>query len=235
MKRTVLVPLFATLLTLPALNSCSSDINEPAFDQIVTISEGEIPKYTEYGFNTAGARIIRSGSNWTTDDAWSLFYIGNGIPNVEITKVGGGLMQCFMYGMTTSLELMSVSFYFPAEIPDSLSGLQVLVNKEFSVQKSNLIVDFPDNEKVSTNKIRIKSASLHFTSCRSIYTKGNIPEGVSLSGTFEFTGMGPNDGNVMVNNGRFDILFDAYNGSKYTNAVPLYTSSMYLPKSATKK
>jgi hypothetical protein len=248
MTRTIFVPLFATLLTLSALNSCSSGINEPDFDQVVTINEGEIPKYSEYGLNTAGARIIRSGNDWETNDAWTLFYIGNGISNVEMTKVGGGLMQFFMYGMTSSLELMSVSFYFPAEIPDTLTGLRALVNQEFSVQKSNLIVSFPDNENVSTNKASIKSASLRFTNSRRIiyyekiteskdsirYDKTIKHEDVSLSGTFEFAGVDPNNVNVTMNSGRFDILFNAYNGSKYANAVPLY-NSIYRPKSTIKR
>jgi hypothetical protein len=213
MKRTVLVPLFATLLTLPALNSCSSDINEPVFDQIVTINEGEIPKYSEYGFNTAGARITRSDSGRTIYYAWKL----DSYANVEIEKKDGGSLYFSMRGMTSTLQYADVAFSFSAEISDTLTGLRALVNQEFSVQKGNLIrVDFPDKENISDNNVRIKSASLHFTSCRSIY-KNNLPEGVSLSGTFEFTGVGTNNVNVTVNNGRFDILFDAYNGSKYTN------------------
>ncbi|MDR0688121.1 MAG: hypothetical protein LBF55_05465 [Prevotellaceae bacterium] len=221
MKKAALTPLFAVSLSLLAAHSCSSDTYERAFDATVIAPDDEgLPKYTEYGFNTAGAEIASAGKDWASDDKWSLYYwSGLNISNVHIEQLGGGWVQFFMKGMTTSLASVDIAFNFPGEIPDTLTGLRALVGQEFSVQRGNLLVDFPaTNKEALTGQVHVSSATLRFTRSRVIYTNANNREGVSLSGTFEITGSTPDGGSVTVSSGRFDILFYNYNGGLFSNA-----------------
>jgi hypothetical protein len=219
MTKASLAPLFAVSLALLATHSCSSDAYERAFDTTVIALDEGLPKYTEYGFNTAGAKIASVGKDWTSDDKWFLYYwSGLSVSNVHIEQLGDGWVRFFMKGMTTSLASVDIAFNFPAGIPDTLTGLRALVNQEFSVQKGNLLVDFPANEEALTGQVRVSSATLRFSRSRVIYANANNREGVSLSGTFEIAGTAPDGGSVTVSSGRFDILFYNYNGGLFGNA-----------------
>jgi hypothetical protein len=221
MKKALLTPLFAVPLTLLAAHSCSPDVYERTFDATVIATDDEgLPKHTEYGFNTAGAKIASVGKDWTADDKWSLYYwSGLSVSNVHIEQPGGGWVRFFMKGLTASSASVDIAFNFPAEIPDTLTGLRVLVGQEFSVQRGNLLVDFPaTNKEALTGQVRVSSATLRFSRSRVIYTNANKREGVSLSGTFEMAGTAPDGESVTVSGGRFDILFYNYNGGLFSNA-----------------
>ncbi|MDR1022354.1 MAG: hypothetical protein LBL94_03650 [Prevotellaceae bacterium] len=210
MKKMLLATLFATCLTMPALPGCTPNIDEPEFDNYVMLPDGDLPKYTEYGFNTAGAKITTANKHGTFDQIWTLSAYGYGTAGARISKTESGTVRFSMSGYKMPYSAAELSFEFQAEISDSLAGLQALVNQNFSLQQRTLLTEFQPNGENLAERLNITSASLRFTRSRIIYTNSGERRGVSLSGTFELAGTFIENGenaNMTVSSGRFDILF----------------------------
>lgn len=209
MKKILLATFFATLcLMLPTLHSCDSKADEAFFDDYVMMFDGELPKYTEYGYNTAGANVaikIAGRSN----QIWTLYSSG---ASAVIVKTETGICRLTMSGQML-YQQMTLMFDL-AEMPDSLLGLQDLVGRQFSLNPAS--------------NLDYTSASLKVTSSRAIY-KAEQLYGVSFSGRFEASvlmsgGAGGEDEensgaaqSVKVSDGRFDILFKSHDGTTISN------------------
>ncbi|MDR1416881.1 MAG: hypothetical protein LBJ57_05635 [Prevotellaceae bacterium] len=225
MKKILLTVRLSLYLTAFVLAGCKPNVEETWFDNTVTLLEDELPKYTEYGYNTAGAKIVTSSKDWVFNQNWTLYSSYN-TPSARISKKAPGLLQFAMIGQKGIYgEKMDLLFDFPAEISDSLSGLYALVNQKFTSQHHLLETHLSYGEDLA-NTLTVTSGLLFFTrSRRIIYSAGNNKEveGVSLSGTFEVTATMvdemDNDANVTVSSGRFDILFWKFNGVEFTNVL----------------
>jgi hypothetical protein len=216
----MLFPVWVVLPALLALHSCNSP-DAAEFEKLVISYSATLPDYTEYGYNTAGAHFITTDSkSGTFSYLWVIYYSNMHVTNAYFTKQSSGLFSFSMNGMKAPFaEKVDVSFTFQADVSDSLTDLQKLSNTQYSTQKGNLSADISGSSSMYQG-IKIKSASLNFKRSRIIYTDfSNRRRGVSLSGTFELTGVTPDDVNVEMNDGRFDILFSGNNGTSFDNSV----------------
>ncbi|MDR0711482.1 MAG: hypothetical protein LBF67_03930 [Prevotellaceae bacterium] len=233
MKKALSATLPTAWLMLPAmfaLHSCN-DPDIAGFENHVISSNATLPDYTEYGYNTAGANFIISfEKSGTLSHLWLLDYSSMYTPSARIAKQDN-LLTFSMNGIKTPYaETVDISFTFQAEVSDNtLTGLQQLRNMQYSTQKGNLSANISSSSTLY-NEISITSASLNFKRSRIIYTDFNNQSkrrGVSLSGTFELTGVTVDAANananvkVEVSSGRFDILFTGDIGG-FNNSIIQY-------------
>lgn len=210
----VCLTMYLTLLALPC---CEPTDDDREFNKSVLLLDGDLPKYTEYGYNMAGAKITTVNRHRTLEQVWRLFsYNYSGIADARISKAGDGMLRFSLMGYKTPDNVMEILFDFRSEMPNSLTGLQeLLAGQKFSSQQGTLLVELPSGDENFGNGLNVTSASLHFIRSRNIYADSNERRGVSLSGTFEFAGTFIENGenvSITVSSGRFDILFSSSYG-----------------------
>jgi hypothetical protein len=219
MKKILSSMLSAVWFTLPALlalPACSSpDATE--FDSFVAFSNKALPDYSEYGYNTAGANLVITSENQELNHLWLIY----SPPSAYITKQDDNTFEFSMNGMRIPYaDAIDISFTFGAALRDTLADLQTLSNTQYSMQKNSFSAHVASNNTSLFQGLTITSASLTFNRSRIIYTDAhNRQRGVSLSGTFEITGITLDDVSVKITGGRFDILFSRNNGTNFSNGA----------------
>lgn len=211
----------AAWLALPALltlTNCSAP-NEAEF-HVSSFSYNTLPDYTEYGYNTGGARFTTTIKDRDRDavlnDLWMLY----SSPSALVTKQGNNV-KLSLNGMK-ALDMWAVDIFFTLQnvAIDSLQELLNLNGKQYSTQKGNLSAEIATGAYADVKNA--SSASLDIKRSRAIYTGFGPDEklrGVTLSGTFELSGETLDGASVKVSDGRFDILFSGGYSTTFDNNI----------------
>jgi hypothetical protein len=207
---------WCALSTLLSLSACDSP-GATEFDSPVAFSDEVLPDYSEYGYNTAGANLIITSKNQEISSLWLIY----SPPSAYITKQNDNTFTFSMNGVLMPYaDAVELSFTFGVALRDTLADLQTLANTQYSMQKSSFSAHVSSNNTGLFQGLTITSASISFNRSRIIYTDAhNRQRGVSLSGTFEITGVTLDEVSVKITGGRFDILFSGNNGTSFSNGA----------------
>ncbi|MDR1553764.1 MAG: hypothetical protein LBS69_09935 [Prevotellaceae bacterium] len=184
MKKTIFL-----LLTSCLLASCAK---EDVLDRTIFIpdeSDPNLPAYTEWGYNSFGAKYERS-----------YFLASNSIIPCKILYKDGKL-QFSLIG-NIDYEKITLSFIFPFPSISDYSGLIQLNDKEINLVDADCTVKISQND--GNDKIlNVLNGKLHFKRTQ-LLNIDDIPNRVILSGTFELRFM-QDDFPESISDGRFDL------------------------------
>ncbi len=150
----------------------------------------ELPKYSEWGYNTFGAYIDRTP-----------FVSDNYTMPVKVI-VESDTCQIGFRGKNAAL-----AFHLPDFAPENHSGLLALNGKTYPLTQSSCMVTFTNNKKTDT--LNITEGSLTFKRAQKLLVDKKEMKTV-LSGTFSMkTSIGGEP--VSIGNGRFDVTVGEIN------------------------
>jgi hypothetical protein len=171
------------------LASCAE---ENALDRTIFIpdeSDPNLPAYTEWGYNSFGAKYERS-----------YFLVSNSIIPCKILYQSGQLQ--FSLTGNIDYEKKTLSFIFPFLSISDYSDLIQLNNKEINLADSDCIVKLSQrdgNDKI----LNVLNGTLHFKRAQ-LLNIDDIPNRIILSGTFELRFI-QNEFPEIISDGRFDL------------------------------
>ena len=169
--------------------SCSED----ELDKTIFIpdeNDQRLPAYTEWGYNSFGAKYERA-----------YFLARYDIIPCKITYRNNSISFLVSGVYDSSQRMMSLSITFPSERVEHYSDLLILHQKNIDLS-TNCTVKLTINgtEKV----INVTSGSLNFKRAQ-LLKIDDVVNRVILSGTFEFQFLGTNSFPESFSNGRFDF------------------------------
>jgi hypothetical protein len=138
-------------------------------DEVIFIpdpDDSNLPAYTEWGYNTYGARF--------GDEYFGASYSYNPFA----IAYSNGHLNFVLDGYTSSFDEMKVAISFPCSSIDSYADLMALHEQTIDLAASNSIV------KVDNSVVEVSSGSLTFKRAQLLRIDME-PERVILSGTFE--------------------------------------------------
>jgi hypothetical protein len=159
----------------------------------------DLPKYSEWGYNTFGA-FMNDDVFVSGDDYWYPASISTSDTSMTIS----------FHGEKRSKEMdttdMTLSFVIPRYSPRDARYLLSLNDEVFDLINSSSTVLIMSDTTIFP--VTISSGELRFTRVQNLLVDNN-PEETILSGTFEFQGL-MNGDPVSVSNGRFDVGVSSY-------------------------
>lgn len=191
---------YLTLVLLATMFGCSKDAELKKSVFIPDPQSPDLPKYSEWGYNTFGSFYDRD--TFISDD--------NAVP-LKVTSVGGNTSFIFSGHRDSGYNQMSITLVLHKLTPQTYADLSGLNN-------TTIDLTLPDYELLITEngityQTKIISGSFQFKRARNLLVDDN-PEEVILSGTFEFQTI-LNDVPVSFTDGRFDVGVGSSNFFKY--------------------
>jgi hypothetical protein len=203
----------ALSLAALALSSCGESPDLASFTRDIRMGDGQIPDYSDYGYNTAGAMYSYTAGRRSGNTPWTMnFGISLGNQRAYIITKEGSLEFTMVGVKAAPNEAVDLKFTFAQTLTDSIISLQQLAN-----QSPSCAAVVGGCQSITSNRDMQSSATtLKFGRSRIIYGERGEMAGVSLSGTFEISGM-LDTISISLTGGRFDILFRNYDGTTFTN------------------
>lgn len=188
------------LILAAAMLRCSSDTELKKSVFIPDPQSPDLPKYSEWGYNTFGSFYDRDA--FVSDD--------NTVP-LKVTTVDGNTSFIFSGHRNSRYDQVSITLVLHKLMPQTYSDL---------IGLNNTVIDLtlPDYELLitengTTYQTKIISGSFQFKRAQNLLVDEN-PEEVILSGTFEFQTI-LNQVPVSFTDGRFDVGVGNSNFYKY--------------------
>ena len=150
----------------------------------------ELPKYSEWGYNTFGAYIDRTP-----------FFSDNYIMPVKI------IVESDTCRIGFSGKMGTLTFHLPDFVPENYSDLLALNGKSYPLIQSSCMVTFTNNEETDT--LNITEGTLTFKRVQKLLVDKKEMKSV-LSGTFSMK-TSINGEPVSIGNGRFDVTVGEIN------------------------
>jgi hypothetical protein len=178
------------LLVICLLASCTK---EDVLDRTIFIpdeSNPELPAYTEWGYNSFGAKYERS-----------YFLASNSIIPCKVLYQNGEL-QFSLAGYVDARQKMTLSFGFPLQSISDYSDLIQLNNMEINLTNGDCTVKMSRNNS-NEETLNVLSGTLYFKRAQ-LLTIDDNPNRAILSGTFTLQFMRGSFPET-ISNGRFDM------------------------------
>lgn len=183
MKRKYLILVMSILLF-----SCTED----GLDQTIFIQDEEdynLPAYTEWGYNTFGAKYERD-----------YFLVSNEIIPCKIVY-NDGYMQFLLHGKIRGQKEMKLIFIFPIAQMNDYEDLLQLHNTEIDLAQVECTVKIIEDGLEDI--VNIKKGTLKFKRAQ-LLSVDNTPNRTILSGNFDLLFL-RNEFPVAISDGRFDL------------------------------
>ena len=196
---------FITIVLL-LLCSCTSDLLEKTIF-IPDADDGNLPAYTEWGYNSFGTRYERLYFVATNDIVPCKIIYRNGILSFSLY----GRASAGYYSWYSNDEQMSLTISFPSSPMNEYTDLMALDKKDIDLTDSSCEVKMTRNSQ--TEVLTVLSGHLTFKRAQllSVDEKENR---VILSGVFDLRFL-RNDIPEIMSDGRFDLgLTDVFNLSE---------------------
>ena len=182
--------LFTIAITI--LSSCVSD--DPQMGRTTFIPDPidyQLPAYTEWGYNSFGAKIDRN-----------YFLVSNSITPCKILYKNG-LLNFSLSGYCNNYIETTITFAFPLEQIHDYTDLLTLDNKKIELATSGCEVTLTQNG--TTDTLNVVDGELYFCRAQMLFIDEQ-PNRVILSGVFDFRYLSGTDAfPVSVSDGRFDL------------------------------
>lgn len=183
---------YIILFTIALFASCAS--KDLQMDRTVFIPDqldGNLPAYTEWGYNTFGAKVDRN-----------YFLVSYDITPCKILYKNGKL-SFSLSGNFVNYNNVTMTFTFPSEQLKEYTDLLTLNNIDIDLKASDCEVTLTQNE--TTETLNLVEGELHFIRAQMLMIDEQ-PNRVILSGVFAFRYLnGTNEFPVSVSDGRFDV------------------------------
>ena len=180
---TILIAIFA---------SCATD--DPQMDRTVFIPDpidSQLPAYTEWGYNSFGAKISRR-----------YFVASKDVIPCKILYKDNSL-RFSISGYLGSHTETTLTFTFPSERLYEYADLLIFNNEKIELTASGCVVTLTQNGRTET--LNIVDGELHFRRAQMLFIDDQ-PNRAILSGEFNFRYLsGTDEFPVTVSNGRFDF------------------------------
>jgi hypothetical protein len=189
------------LISIIAISGCSD--NDELSETITILDEnGDLPIYSEWGYNTFGAYYDRKVF-MSRSDILPLKVIVNSSGTNFVMK--GELNSYDYYGNQTSI-VFNISDFKPTKYRDLL----VLNDSVFDLENNNYSVFMVSN--YDTTNLTIIEGNLYFKKVQDLYVDDK-PTEVILSGLFRLKAL-ENGEPITISDGRFDLAI-GYNNFYY--------------------
>jgi len=182
------------ILTIAAtfFGSCAKD--DPQMGRTIFIPDpidNRLPAYTEWGYNSFGAKIDRN-----------YFLVSNSITPCKILYKNG-MLNFSLSGYYNNYIETAMTFSFPIEQIQDYTDLLALNNKKIELAASGCEVTLTQNE--TTDTLNVIDGELYFQRAQMLFIDDQ-PNRVILSGVFDFRYLNATDDfPVSVSDGRFDL------------------------------
>jgi len=236
LKKTCRCAVIGMAAACAALSGCASGSSSD-FASVVEVadeSDGNLPKATEVGSNTAGAYFAVRYPTRSERYTWTMNYLSSvGSQSAEISIAGNGMLLSIPGHLKTPYtDIMWLTFAIPNPpaadtLPElqklshvshrSSSGLQVRIAPQQNFLSSVAPVQGQGFSFTYGNPITVKDATLSFTRCRLIYKDQSKLVGVSVAGRFTLQGTAADTIRIAVDNGRFDLLFKSHSDGIFSS------------------